>query len=383
MREQNCTFHTHTYIYIYPQHTHTHHHNQSSFIIYNICGERILTQNQKFKLKQNSQNIQVMSTKRGISEISSNSENVDKLNKDEEVKEPTLKKQKQVAEEEAFSGVDIRQIINTEGPVVKCVMLDVNGEVKEIDVDMTPKKQCVTNLLGGQTSFVGQWEQIGVIVCCASQKDVSQNIEKNPHKLQPPFHQTEVRGHIILTRSGENGEPLDFKLSEYEAFQKLKIEEFVVEEQDQEEDDDEEEDEELSDGEYNPEDDEDDEEDDGFDGFIDMLLGRVVQQFIEKHGREPNHEEAQELEDALRLKLGGGQAEEEEEEEEETKEDEVAAPEEQEIDTKQVLDLLIVEFEKKNGRPPTDVELKQWIVQLKEAGMGEEETAEDGTTAAN
>ena len=330
-----------------------------------------------------------MSTKRGISEISSNSENVDKLNKDEEVKEPTLKKQKQVAEEkqvsaeEAFSGVDIRQIINTEGPVVKCVMLDVNGEVKEIDVDMTPKKQCVTNLLGGQTSFVGQWEQIGVIVCCASQKDVSQNVEKNPHKLQPPFHQTEVRGHIILTRSGENGEPLDFKLSEYEAFQKLKIEEFVVEEQDQEEDDDEEEDEELSDGEYNPEDDEDDEEDDGFDGFIDMLLGRVVQQFIEKHGREPNHEEAQELEDALRLKLGGGQAEEEEEEEEETKEDEVAAPEEQEIDTKQVLDLLIVEFEKKNGRPPTDVELKQWIVQLKEAGMGEEETAEDDTTAAN
>ena len=325
-----------------------------------------------------------MSTKkRGIADISSNSENVDKLNK---VEEPTLKKQKQVAEKEAFSGVDIRQIINTEGPVVKCVMLNVNGEVKEIDVDMTPKKQCVTNLLGGQTSFVGQWEQIGVIVCCAQQKDMSDNVEKNPHKLQPPFHLTDVRGHIILTRSGENGEPLDFTLAEYEAFQKLKIEEYTVNEDEEEQDEEEEdqEEEEHSDGEYNPDEEDDDEDDDGFDGFIDMLLGRVVQQFIEKHGREPNTEEAQELEDALRLKLGGGQVEEEEEEEEEeeTKEDE-AVPEEQEIDTKQVLDLLIVEFEKKNGRSPTDVELKQWIVQLKEAGMETSEDGDNATTTSN
>ena len=326
-----------------------------------------------------------MSSKRGISEIS-NCENVDS-NKGDDVdqQQPLLKKQRQEIADEAFSGVDIRALINSDQPTVKCVLLDVNGEAKEIDVDMTPKKQEVTKLLGGQTSFVGQWEQIGVIVCCASQRDVSENVEKNPHKLQPPFHQAEVRGPIVLTRSGENGEPLDFTLSEYKEFQKLKIEEFTVsmedlDEQDEEEDDNEEEEE--SEGDYDPEnEEEDDEDDDGFDGFIDMLLGRVVQQFIEKQGREPDAAELKDLEDALRLKLGGGapveddEEEQEEQEEEETKEDTTitnnttTTDEAEEIDTKQVLDLLIAEFEKKHGRLPTNDEMKQWIVQLKEANM--------------
>eukprot|EP00940_MAST-03C_sp_MAST-3C-sp2_P002436 g2436.t1 len=320
------------------------------------------------------------------------------------IEEPAKKKRKVASEEdvakEAFGSIDITKIMNSEGPVCKCVLLQTDGTAKEIDVDMTPKKQKVPEILGGRTSFVGQWDDIGVIVCCADQSTTNEDIEKNTHKLQPPLHKAVIRGPIVLTRSGEHGEPLDFTLKEWDEFKARDIPEWEVEEADapaEESDEEGEEEDEEEDGEdaYNPSEEDDDDEDDGFDGFIDMLLGRIVQQFVEKNGREPTHQEAQELEDALRLKLGGGPASEENEDSADDAKPESATMTEESTnsnveantdgdeaqeqpDAKEVLDLLIQEFQKQNGRMPTNDEMKQWITALKGDGDGASVPAEAG-----
>eukprot|EP00939_MAST-03C_sp_MAST-3C-sp1_P000101 g101.t1 len=295
---------------------------------------------------------------------------------------------KEVSAESALGSIDITKIMNSDGPVCKCVVLRTDGTAEEVDVDMTPKKQNVTNMLGGRTSFVGQWDDIGVIVCCADQNALGEDAKINKHKLQPPLHKAVVKGIIVLTRSGEEGEPLDFTLKEWQNFLKKDIPEWEVDENlvvkvDGEADQDDEEEEEDGEDEYNPSEGEED-EDDGFDGFIDMLLGRVVQQFVSKHGREPSEEEAQELENALRVKLGGaapGEEEEEEEEEEEASKevdnDAGAVETKEPADAKQVLDLLIEEFQKQNGRLPTNEEMKQWIAALKGQEEGGTASAED------
>jgi hypothetical protein len=41
--------------------------------------------------------------------------------------------------------------------------------------------------------------------------------------LQPPFHEAEVFGDIVLQQSDEEGNPVDLLLADYEAFSKRKI----------------------------------------------------------------------------------------------------------------------------------------------------------------
>ena len=51
-----------------------------------------------------------------------------------------------------------------QGPVVKCVMLRASGVAEQLQVDMSPKLQETQKLLGGGATFLGQWEDLEVIL---------------------------------------------------------------------------------------------------------------------------------------------------------------------------------------------------------------------------
>ena len=75
----------------------------------------------------------------------------------------------------SLSGEQISNVLRSSGPLVKCVLLKCESQLdsktsledekiiltdllEEIKVDTTPKKQMVTQILGGPFTFLGQYE---------------------------------------------------------------------------------------------------------------------------------------------------------------------------------------------------------------------------------
>jgi hypothetical protein len=164
----------------------------------------------------------------------------------------------------SLSGEQIAQVLRSSGPVVSCVLLrskqqpnaasddsskigrhdgiprhDENSQeshdstkeeeeeatvgekrileelVEEIQIDTTPKKQMVSQVLGGPFTFLGQYEDEGIVVIVrkydqdgtfGNDNDEDEGEEEenelplNPHILQPPLHNVQVRGDILLMR---------------------------------------------------------------------------------------------------------------------------------------------------------------------------------------
>ncbi len=93
--------------------------------------------------------------------------------------------------------------------------------IEEIRVDTTPRKSMVSQILGGPFTFLGQYEEEGVIVMIRRRgydndkwdaTIVQENNEEddlppiNPHRLQPPLHNIVVRGDILLMKVAGNEE---------------------------------------------------------------------------------------------------------------------------------------------------------------------------------
>jgi hypothetical protein len=107
------------------------------------------------------------------------------------------------------------------GPVVAVVILRTNGEMEEKQIDMTPKMDLVKQEIGGRPiTFLGQWEMLDVVIVINSDQELAE-LPINTHKLQPPFNIAEVKGDMLLMRSDDSGEPVDFTLLEYKDFQAL------------------------------------------------------------------------------------------------------------------------------------------------------------------
>lgn len=189
---------------------------------------------------------------------------------------------------------DIAKVLSSDGPVVKCVLLKAprppgNGDTKpsanstdgessppsdndkdgetptpptprvilkdlmeEIEVDTTPSKSMVSQVLGGPFTFLGQYEDEGIVLMIrklpidldaeeladlkpsllrdlCKDRDISMDnmLEKsdlikaltdwskradppfNPHQLQPPLHNERVRGDILVLKVAETKEELD------------------------------------------------------------------------------------------------------------------------------------------------------------------------------
>lgn len=139
-----------------------------------------------------------------------------------------------------FEGLNISKLMSSTGPVVKCVLLraaaifnehddqasskpkaddEVDKDaatslhphlITEIEVDTTPRKSQVNTILGGPFTFLGQYEDEGIVVMIRRPTPDDGNDEEedddanhgpiNPHRLQPPFHNVMVRGDILLMR---------------------------------------------------------------------------------------------------------------------------------------------------------------------------------------
>jgi hypothetical protein len=133
-----------------------------------------------------------------------------------------------------FVGLDISKIMSSTGPVVKCVLLRADADqaskskdddevenaaspslhqhlITEINVDTTPRKSQVNSILGGPFTFLGQYEEEGIVVMIRrprpdhvdgedGDEEDDDDLPVNPHRLQPPFHDAVIRGDILLMR---------------------------------------------------------------------------------------------------------------------------------------------------------------------------------------
>ena len=239
------------------------------------------------------------------------------------------------------SGLNISTILNSKGPIINAVLLKADDDttvVEDIQIDTTPKKQMVQQILGGPFTFLGQYEDEGIILCIRRDQEFD-GLTTNKHKLQPPFHEASVNGDIVIlkvapepeesqavtmpTAEDEEKTEASAAQSNDEFFLNYTKEEYLkfaartdismesitqnhdnTEEKEEEmSDDEEEEEDEMVEGEDDSDDDEED--GDGAGGFMELLMGQVLQRFQEENGREPDEQELQVLQAAIAQKLGG------------------------------------------------------------------------------
>ncbi len=98
--------------------------------------------------------------------------------------------------------------------MTKAILIHENvGNIREIDLDITPHKNEVFTLLEGRQTFIGQWPEIDVVIMKPEDGKL-----KNANTLPNPFDVEDVYGKILLVRMDENSDPQDFTLEEYESF---------------------------------------------------------------------------------------------------------------------------------------------------------------------
>lgn len=90
---------------------------------------------------------------------------------------------------------------------------ETKDDIEEIEIDIDPKKNEIYKILQGRQTFIGQWEDIDVVIMKSQTATV-----KNENVLPKPFDEEDVCGKILLIRMDENSEPQDFSLDEYISF---------------------------------------------------------------------------------------------------------------------------------------------------------------------
>jgi len=99
--------------------------------------------------------------------------------------------------------------------MIKCVVVhETRGDIEEIDIDLLPEKNEIVHVLGGNATFLGQWEDEFVVILTRAN---TENLELNANKLPRPFTNMRIFGKILLIRMDEESEPRDFTLWEYNA----------------------------------------------------------------------------------------------------------------------------------------------------------------------
>lgn len=251
-------------------------------------------------------------------------------------------------------GIDIATILREKGPVVKCVLLKSSGgsddskkkkaankdddtttttettkrvvlvdQMEEIEIDTTPKKQMVQQVLGGAFTFCGQYEDEGIVLMARKEDE---NLPINPHMLQPPLEEHEIRGDILIMKVAATEEELDdndeekkdvivptndeffldYTKAEFVAFSaRTDVVAPVQPPEEEEEEESESEADDDDDEEYNVlEDDDDEPDEDEKSGLLNLLMGTILRKFAEDNGRGPNTQELLEIRNALASKMG-------------------------------------------------------------------------------
>lgn len=96
--------------------------------------------------------------------------------------------------------------------MVKCVLINEQlGDIQEIE---TPLQKDLYMILKGPGTFIGQYEDLNVVVMKCRESPFELGINQN--RLPGPLENEEVRGPILLIRMNEFSEPEDFTLHEFE-----------------------------------------------------------------------------------------------------------------------------------------------------------------------
>ena len=263
--------------------------------------------------------------------ISFSSDTVDNAGKTKRTKDDNNDELGDEEEREALSklgSTDIKALMSSDMSTVSCVLIKVDGTCEGLELDMTPRLKMTQKTLNGEITFLGAYDDIQCILILNREKQELRKMEdKNNAKLQPPFHEADVYGDILITRSDDNGDPLPFTLKEYEEYQKKDIKEFTVdldeEIENNEDDDEDDDDDEEEEDEGEEEEGESDEEDEG-DALQELYLGvmrkKVIEQYKAIHNEEPDEEYVTRVANKLLNFVadsvpgeGGGEEEEEEE----------------------------------------------------------------------
>ena len=69
--------------------------------------------------------------------------------------------------------------------MVTCVVLRAGPEkkIEELELDFSPKERIAEATLGGVVEFMGQWEQIGVVIVQRKDQD-NESLPLNEHKVR-------------------------------------------------------------------------------------------------------------------------------------------------------------------------------------------------------
>ena len=290
---------------------------------------------------------------------------------------------------ELLESADIAKVLSSQGPVVKCVVLratpptgTADGDKKpsakpdntegsrvipelidEIEIDTTPAKSMVSKMLGGSFTFLGQYEDEGVVLMirnipedaaqfereelaseklshlrslCKERKiNMDGMLEKsdlvnalikaselppiNPHSLQPPLNKKVVRGDILILKVAETEEELDVEDESSETpainvpsndeffldYTKVQYIEFAsrtdIQEESSSEEEDESDEEKEAEEPYILDPSEIDEEDKS--ATFNLVMNGLLRHYREENGRGPNTHELLELRASIAKEL--------------------------------------------------------------------------------
>ena len=103
--------------------------------------------------------------------------------------------------------MDINKLMNIEGPIVKCILIspnpdnDLKPNIEQIEIDMTPRKDVLSEILGSGKTFIGQYEEDDDITVVAMTSLNSTHIrEELKYRLQPPLNNEKIYDKVILIR---------------------------------------------------------------------------------------------------------------------------------------------------------------------------------------
>ena len=102
---------------------------------------------------------------------------------------------------------------HSKGATLPAVLLKQDGTAVEVSFDTTPRLKEVNRIVGCDAheniTFAGQWEDVvdegDSVLLILRGKAEDLNLPANKNKLQPPFHEAEIPGDILLQRSDEEG----------------------------------------------------------------------------------------------------------------------------------------------------------------------------------
>jgi len=109
---------------------------------------------------------------------------------------------------------------HSKGATLPAVLLKQDGTAVEVSFDTTPRLKEVNRIVGCDAheniTFAGQWEDVvdegDSVLLILRGKAEDLNLPANKNKLQPPFHEAEIPGDILLQRSDEEGNGVCFLL---------------------------------------------------------------------------------------------------------------------------------------------------------------------------